>query len=66
LDEAARQFSEAFDKVLMCDCDRSALCVPTTAPRTQNMSPKEFVDSMGKQKKLIVGIGHVIKSVQVR
>ena len=43
LDEAARQFSEAFDK---------------------NMSPKEFVDSMAKQKKLIMGIGHVIKSVQ--
>jgi len=43
LDEAARQFSEAYDK---------------------NLTPKEFVLRERSAKRLIMGIGHRIKSVQ--
>jgi len=42
LDEAARQFSEAYDS---------------------NLIPMEFVNSMRKQGKLIMGIGHRVKSI---
>lgn len=44
LDEAARQFSEAYDA---------------------GMPPMEFVNSMRRQHKLIMGIGHRVKSVSV-
>ncbi|WFD29891.1 ATP citrate synthase [Malassezia sp. CBS 17886] len=42
LDNAAREFSNAFDR---------------------GLTPREFVDSMRKENKLIPGIGHRIKSV---
>eukprot|EP01119_Soliformovum_irregulare_P001994 TRINITY_DN1202_c0_g1_i1.p1 TRINITY_DN1202_c0_g1~~TRINITY_DN1202_c0_g1_i1.p1 ORF type:complete len:1077 (+),score=325.89 TRINITY_DN1202_c0_g1_i1:98-3328(+) len=43
IDDAAKQFSEAFD---------------------MSLAPKEFVDKMRKENKLIMGIGHRVKSLQ--
>merc|ERR1719387_1607701 len=42
LDDAAQQFSEAYDS---------------------GLSPKEFIESMKKNNKLIMGVGHRIKSL---
>merc|ERR1719388_483856 len=42
LDDAAQQFSEAYDS---------------------GLSPKEFIESMKKSNKLIMGVGHRIKSL---
>ncbi len=44
LDEAARQFSEAYDS---------------------GMIPMEFVNTMRKKGQLIMGIGHLVKSVSI-
>jgi len=43
IDEAAEQFSWAFDT---------------------NLKPKDFVEKMRKENKLIMGIGHRVKSIQ--